>query len=211
MDNLLDARKRGDFIAKEDCIFLDYVDNTSKHSLVTLATLFGLGAGTDLKGKPISKVVAELSKVQLQNPQLDLTKLEDINKLQAYAEQVDLFNASYPDETSCISDNKWRKTGENVYVLSIINRETVTVIKDVLDNWRIIGDCNGYSVRDAKRSLEEAIKEADFKVGLLGGRRIKALVSRSAKWCSNAPTEMQLLACKRLRIVVPPGATKSEV
>jgi ATP-dependent helicase IRC3 len=54
VENLLTARRARQFIAKADCIVLDFVDATSKHSLVTLPTLFGMGATTGLRGKAIS-------------------------------------------------------------------------------------------------------------------------------------------------------------
>ena len=209
--NLLEARKRGIFIAKDECIILDFVDSTSKHSLVTLPTLFGMKQDTDLRGKAISKIVAEIEKVKRRNPLLDLTRVDDVNKLQSYAEQVDLFKVSFPPEIIQLSEYQWHRTGVNAYVLALLNNESVTVIGDMLDKWHIVGDVNGYKVRDERLTFEEAIKEADYKVGMLGGRGLRSLVSREAAWKRLPPTPAQLVVCRRMGIVVPQGATKGEV
>ena len=209
--NLLEARKNGVFIAKSDCIILDFVDSTSKHSLVTLPTLFGMGQNADLRGKDISKVVAEIERAKKRNPFLDITRIDDIDKLQSYAEQVDLFKVSFPPEIIQLSEYQWHKTGASAYALALLNNESVVVLSDILGKWHIIGNVNGYIVRDERPTFEEAIKEADFKVGLLGGKSLKSLISRVSKWHSDDPSPAQLIACKRMRIIVPPGATKGDV
>jgi ATP-dependent helicase IRC3 len=209
--NLLDARKNGVFIAKEDCILLDFVDNTSKHSLITMPTLFGLGTVTDLHGKAISAVMAEIAKTKLKNPFLDLSKVEDIRKLQSYAEQVDLFRVTYPAEILEISDFQWHKTAAGMYFLSLPRGKGVTVATDILGRWHILGDIGDARIRDQRPTFEEAIREADYKVFMLGGKNIKLIVGRMAKWHSDGPTKAQLITCKRYNIEVPPGATKGEI
>jgi superfamily II DNA or RNA helicase len=209
--NLIDAKKNGVFVAKDDCLLLDFVDSTKRHSLVTLPTLFGMGVGTDLRGRPISKIVAEIAQVKLKNPYLDISNVEDVNQLQSYAEQVDLFKVSFPAEIVDISKYQWHRTRVNMYVLILPHQEGLAVAKDVLDRWHILGDVNGCKVQDWRPTFEEAIREADFKLELLGGRGVKSVASREAKWHSDKPTEAQLLACKWNHIIVPAGATKGEV
>lgn len=209
--NLRNARHAGLKIEKDDCILLDFVDNTSKHSLVTMPTLFGMGTNTDLRGKAISSVLAEIAQVKQKNPLLDLSKVDDIGKLQSYAEQVDLFKVSFPDEILEISKNHWHRTADNMYLLALPNREGLYVAKDILDKWHIVGDVSGYTVNDVRGTFAEAIQEADYKVEMLGGRSMKGLISRQASWHDDEPTPKQLAACKRFRIDVPSGATKGEV
>jgi hypothetical protein len=209
--NLLEARLAGQTIRKSDCIVLDFVDATSKHSLVTLPTLFGMGPNTDLRGKPISKVVAEIDKAKLSNPLLDLTRVTDIEQLPSYAVAVDLFKVSFPREIIDISGYQWHKVRDNSYVLALLNRESVCVTSDLLGKWYILGDCNGNHIQDHRPTFEEAIREADEKVRLLGGRGLKNIISRVAKWHSNPPSPAQLALCRRCQIIVPPGATSGEV
>jgi len=170
-----------------------------------------MGPNTDLRGKGISKIASEIAEVKRRNPLLDISRIDDVNKLQSYAEQVDLFKVSYPPEIIQLSEYQWHKTGANAYVLSLLNNESVVVISDLLGKWHIRGDVNGYKVRDVRPTFEEALKEADWKVGMLGGKGLRTLVQRAPKWGEGAPSEVQLKVCRRLQIVVPPGATKGEV
>jgi superfamily II DNA or RNA helicase len=209
--NLRNARHAGLKIEKDDCLILDWVDATSKHSLVTMPTLFGMTSNMDLHGKAISAVVAEIAQVKQKNPLLDLTKIDDIDKLQSYAEQVDFFKVSFPDGIQTISENQWHRTADNMYILSLPHREGLVVAKDILDTWHIVGDVNECNVNDTRPSFAEAIQEADFKVERLGGKALSELVKRERAWHREEPTPKQLSTCKRFNIVVPPGATKGQV
>jgi ATP-dependent helicase IRC3 len=209
--NLLEARAAGKLIEKNDCIILDFVDATSRHSLVTLPTLFGMSAAADLKGKAISVVTAEIAKAKLTNPYLDLTKIEDASQLQAYAVQVDLFKVTFPPEILDISPYQWHKTSDRMYFLALPGGKGVGVCTDILGKWHILGNVGDYRVKDERETFEDAIREADYKIELLGGRGIKGLISRKSRWHDDPPTKPQLMACKWNNISVPPGATKGEV
>jgi hypothetical protein len=95
--------------------------------------------------------------------------------------------------------------------LALIKDESVTVIKDMLDRWHILGDVNECKVEDVRPTFEEAIREADFKVKLLGGRGYGSLARRAEFKKFEKPTPAQVTLCKRLRIDIPPGASKAEV
>lgn len=213
IENLLTARHAGQVIRKEDCIVLDFVDATSKHSLVTLPTLFGMGANTDLRGKAISKIAAEIAQVMLKNPFLDLSKVDDVDQLQSYAEQVDLFKGAFSAEILDISELQWHRSSANMYLLMLPNREHLAVASDILGRWHILGDINQCKVRDWRPTFEEAIREADLRVGMLGPN-IKRLLSRKPEPHDEPPeppTAAQLRSCGWNNIAVPPGATKAEV
>ncbi len=49
--NLNVAKAEGLAIAKSDCLIVDVVDNTAKHSLITLPTLFGYASSFDYNGR----------------------------------------------------------------------------------------------------------------------------------------------------------------
>jgi superfamily II DNA or RNA helicase len=211
ISNLLEARQAGIEIAKEDCILLDFVDVTSKHSLITLPTLFGLNKDLDLKGKKISEVVAEIDELKLQKPNVDVTNVTDIDKLQAYAEQVDLFKVSFAPEIIQLSEFQWHKTGHNAYVLLLRDGDHVTVLSDMLEKWHIVGKVNGNELRETHDNFEAAIQEADYKVQLLGGKMSSRIAQRTMKKDDGEPTAAQKLAAKSLGIAIPPGATFGQV
>lgn len=208
--NLIEARKTGQTIAKQDCIILDLVCNSSKHSLVTLASLFGLNKDADLKGKKISAVMAELEAAKEKHPVADFSKLLDIDKLKSFAEEVDLFKVTYPAEIESISENQWRKV-DNAYVLLLLGGGHLTVLQDLLGKWHIVGTVSYYQVRDSANSLRDAITLADAKVRGLGNRKMALCAKRVLKSDVKAPSPAQLQLCQRLRIQVPVGSTFGEV
>lgn len=208
--NLVAARAMGLALMKEDCLILDRVYNTSKHSLVTLASLFGLGMYTDLKKRGMAKIMEEVAEMKSSNPALDLSKLLDINDLKSYAKSVDMFSVSYPPEIEKISPYQWRKV-DDAYVLLLHNKSSVTVLPDLLDKWHVCGVVNGYKVNESVESLEEAVKTADQSVKDLGTREMQLFAKRVLKGDFEKPSAAQIALCKKLHIPVPPTASKGEV
>ena len=204
------ARREGLRIDKEDCVVLDFVDATTRHSLVTLASLFGMGPNTDLKGKNITEVMAQIAAAKARNPFLDITKITDASKISVYAEQIDLFKLSYPPEIIQISTFQWHKTRKHCYALGLPTREGIAVIKDLLDQWHIIGTVKGHEINEKHATFEAALREADRKVNILGGHAVTTLIQRKPTW-SNKPSIKALAFAKRLGILVPPKATSREV
>lgn len=211
VDNLIEAKRRGEILSKEDCLVLDVCDVTNGKSLVTINTLFGLSGNTDLNGRSVVKAAEVLKAAQLQHPTADLTKLGNIQDLDKFLETVDLFKVEYPKEIIQISDYQWHRTFDGSYVLMLAKGENVCVYKDVLDNWNIKGTVNGASFNRTAQVFDNAINEADSMVRALGGRSITALAKREAKWHKAPPTQIQMNMCKRLGLKVPEGATKGEV
>jgi superfamily II DNA or RNA helicase len=209
--NLVEAKQLGKTILKEDCIVLDVVDVTSKHSLVRLPTLFGMNQEMDLRGKSLSTVMREIDEVKEKYPYVDIAKVTDINSLKTYAEKVDLFKVNFAPEVIQLSEYQWHKTGEDSYVLMLTGGESVCLVSDMLDNWHVRGWVNGVRVEDVRNTFEECIREADARVKVLGGKSLETLIKREEKWHRDEPSLLQLNLCRRLRISVPPGATKGEV
>jgi superfamily II DNA or RNA helicase len=205
--NLLEARAKGQRIEKKDCILLDFVDVTAKHSLVTLPSLFGMYKDMDLHGRSIVSVVEEIKKLKEAKPYLNLEHVKDVDQLQAYAERVDLFKVEFAPEIIQISEHKWYKTGDNAYVLLLMGGESVTVIKDMLDKWHVLGAVNTNKLFDTYETFDDAIRQADYMVHLLGGRSLVSSAKLRLKKDDEEPSPAQLMLAKRLRLSVPAGAT----
>lgn len=210
VDNLVEARKLGTPLEKEDCIIIDLVNNTTKHSLVTLASLFGLNKDLDVKGKKITEVMAAIAVEKAKQPLLDLSNLLDFGELKSYAQQVDLFQVRFPPETEQLSQNQWRKVNQ-AYVLLLIGGSSLTVLTDLLGKWHIVGSVGPYNVHEDADSFKDAISAADERLNDLGTRKMVLCARRVLKSDKTAPTPAQLTLCKRLRIAVPPGASFGEV
>lgn len=208
--NLKEALSKGLEVRKKDCLVLDFVGNSEKHSLVTLASLFGMGPNTDLKGKKLTEVMKEVEDAVKHNPDIDLSKLQDIDGLPALVAEADLFRVSFPPEVVQVSDLQWHRTGIDQYILLMVNDEGVSIKRDMLDNWNIMGSCHGALIQGSKPTFEEAIREADWYVNMLGGKGLKTLLRRTAKWHNDEITPGQRKMCKWLGIPVPAGMTKGQ-
>jgi superfamily II DNA or RNA helicase len=213
IENLNAAKQMGLWLPKEDCLVIDLVDNSSKHSLMTLASLHGLNYKADLKGRPITDVVEEIEEIKRQCPTIDTSSHLSIEGLRAYAESVDLFQPKEtPVEVASLSKFRWTHV-DGGYVLMLQGKDHICAVTDMLGRWHIVGQINGNSVqRDVSWELADAIQEADYQVQLHGGRQLQSLVKRAAKWHDLEPTDGQLLMCKYHGIRVPsetlPDGTK---
>ena len=190
---------------KSDCIILDVVDNTSKHSLVTMPSLLGLPANLDLKGKSVIKAKEQFERVAKEFPSADLSGVLSLSKLDSIAENISLFQVSYPPEISKLSELGWRKSGDG-YMLAV-KRDLITITKDLRDEYEIVGNLEGQVITLSAQNLPGAFNIAD---GLVSRDLINA-VRRDARWHGDKPTEKQLGLCRILKIPVFDGVTKGQV
>lgn len=180
INNLHDARKAGIPISKEDCIVLDMVDVTSKHSLITLPTLFGVNKDMDLRGKKISVVMKEIEDLAKTKLFADTSQVTDINKLKSYAEGVDLFRITFSPEIVQFSEFKWHKTGLEAYSLRLPGEDVLRMKKDLLGRWRVTGTILTRHIDFADTTFSIAIRNADHMVRAWGGNAALTLVKREA-------------------------------
>ncbi len=207
--NLIESIQAGKTPSKIDCLIIDVVDASLKHSLNNVATLFGLQEELDTKGKSITEVVDEIEEAEKKG--IDTSRLTDFSKLDLYIEEVDLFKVAYPDEIIQISDFQWHKTANDSYVLLLSGNESMVVKSDLVGNWHINGVVGTSQVERKAKTFDTAIKEADMLVQVLGGRNNVSLAKRVAKWHKEPPTAAQKLCCKNFGIRIPEGSTKGEV
>ena len=209
IDNLLDAKARG-LVVKEDCVLLDVVDNTNKHSLVTLASVFGLGAKTDLNGRTVTHAVKVFNEVQLQHPNVDLSKAPDLDKLEAFVQQVDLFDIKFAAEVIAYSKLQWFKAADGSYNIYLPDKETIKVYRDQLDKWAILGDVKGNHIDSGQwGSIDQAFGFADEMINLYAKEYV-TLLRRDATWHREPATAPQIGLLKRFKMPIKEGMTRRE-
>lgn len=210
-DNLKEAILRGDKLTKTDCLILDIADVTTKHTLATVPNLFGLGDKIDMEGRSMLAVLPEIELVQAQKPYLDLTTLDKIGDLYTYAEQVDLFRVEAPPEMIQLSEFRWMRHGNDSYYLSLVDGEYLFVLCDILGKWTLSGKCKGNTIVRQRDTLEDAIKEGDYVVRMLGGRMYENMARRVTKTGMRPPSKAQLDLLRRLGLRPPPGMKSDEI
>jgi superfamily II DNA or RNA helicase len=192
---------------KRDCLILDVVDNTRRHSLVTLSSLMGLGEHLDLKGKAITEAKEQIERVAKDFPMANLADIKNLDDLQSIADSVDLFRVSFPPEAAKLTQFCWRKSAGG-YQLSV-QRDLVTITRDLCDTWQVRGWLHGNKIESAAQNLAGAFSLADRAV-VASGAEIKVL-TRDARWRRDPPSKGQIDLCRKLKIHIPAEATKGAV
>lgn len=190
--------------AKKDCLLMDVVDNTSHHSLVTLPSIFGLSNNLDLKKQSVMFAVDAVNKAKKEHPEVDLSTLEEISKIPALVEKVNLFEVKFPPQVMNHSQLQWHQNSAgDSYVLLLPNDESVTITQDLLGDFHVVGQVNRNKFTDrVGKDLPTAFHRADELVQMFG-RNMLHLVKRESSWHGDAATQSQIGLLKRLRIPVP--------
>lgn len=198
INNLLEARAAGSPITKPDMLLIDVVDNTDKHSLVTLASIFGIPAKVDLHGMPVTRAIEKMEQAEKLHPEIDFRQLRNLDDLNEYIRQVALFENKWPDEVEANSILQWHKTGETEYTLYLPKGERVRIEQDMLDKWAISGVVKQNKFyRNDVTDLPEAFKAAEDIVTMFG-RDLLTLLRRKSKWHSEPITPPQKSLVRRL-------------
>ncbi len=121
VDNLnnimIEANDAGNL--KTDCIVLDVVDSSSRHSLVTLPTLLGLPKDLNLRGRSLVGSGKLIEEKLAQFSHLDFTTLKDIDKIEAFVQDVNLFDVKFLPEVETNSDFTWYPVYDGGYILHV--------------------------------------------------------------------------------------------
>jgi hypothetical protein len=191
-----------------NCLILDVVDTTRKHSLVTMPSLLGMPTNLDLKGKSVIRAKEEFERVAKEFPTANLTEVLELSKLKSIAENISLFQVTYPPEIAALSELGWRKSAEG-YMIAVNRDSLVTVQQDLRGDWQIRGKIGENTVEYSAQNLSGAFNLADGVILSSGG--VKQILSREARWRNDSPTEKQISMCRYLRLSIPTGCTKGMV
>ena len=208
------------FPGKVDCIILDMVDISGGHSLCTLPTLMGLPANMDMCGKSLSDTLQLIEDMQVENPNIDFTKLKSADGIQQFITEVNLFEIRFPAEVEQNSDFIWAKAIDGGYVMRVPLQKTdttgnkagiVRIHQNLLDKWDVDGyiGCKGFhGLRD---TMEEAFAVADQQIRERAPASV-VLVNRKASWMTKPATKNQMTLLSRLYKgqVWPEGFTQGQ-
>lgn len=178
---------------KPACIVIDFVDVSSRHSLITAPTLFGLSPNLDLKGKKAVETVEELEdKLKklsaAKQATTNLSLFDDLTKLHAHMERVDLLSVpSTPDEIKAVSELSWIGSGVS-YQLSLPDN-TFSIKQNTLGGF----DCHKITKGmlqfiDSFQSLEKAVSAVEGR--LLDNEY--SFAKANQKWRKDPPNEGQV-------------------
>lgn len=182
---------------KIDTIILDIVDASSRNSLVTLPTLMGMSASLDLKGQGVVYAVKKLEEEQKKYPQIDFTQLADISTLDAFIENVNLFEVKFAPEVEGNSELSWYPSPTGGYVLILPNKDRLSINQNLLDKWSLFGTIKEQTYQGERDTIEQAFLAADNLVNKVCPDALKIL-RREEKWHKNPASGPQLKLIAKL-------------
>jgi ATP-dependent helicase IRC3 len=203
---------------KKDCLIIDIVDVTLRHSLVTLPDLFGLPAGFDAQGDDILNVVKRAEDMKKATPQLSMEGAKNLDDLKMRAEEVDLFataaNLLYNDEVKKHAKLLWMCEGEDHYSMRFsgeFRTESVDLKQNLLGQWEIshnefkptpIGDAGLPDLPTAFAAAEDWIRQ--------NRPDVVRLKSQNARWRKDPASDGQLNFLRGHGIKVDQQITKGQ-
>lgn len=191
VDNLLEAVKNGVHLIKKDCLILDFVDVTKRHSLVTTASLLGLNTELDLQGKSALAVKERMERLQELYPEADLSRVKDLDQIAGDVIDVDLWRVDFAEEVTKESSLQWHKQDENNYFLFISKTDGAKVFQDMLDHWNVRIKAGTNNINETQfKSRKEAFKFAERMVRLCNPDQARFL-GRTAAWDNKPANEFQ--------------------
>jgi superfamily II DNA or RNA helicase len=206
--DLIAAREADYPISKEFGIVIDIADSSFKHPLISVPSLMGMPKDLDLKGKTIMQAREKLERVAADFPTANLSDLQDLDRLDAIAEQVSLFQVRYPLEVSKLTDLAWTKQGD-AYAITV-DRNRLVLAQDLRGDWVMKGSIGETAVEVSAQNLAGAFNAADAAILAIAVGK-KYLLTRDAGWRDNGPSDKQVALCAKLRLPIPNGATRGQV
>jgi ATP-dependent helicase IRC3 len=198
---------------KTDVTVVDVVDNSSKHRLVTLPSLFGLAENFNLKGRTTSEVERAIRWVETNRPWVKTDLATDLDDLRIRCTRVDLMELRLPQELQGAVRFAWVVIGRNCYRLGLGQGEYLTCAQTLLDRCEVVlrspdPEADG-SIVATEPELAAAIAKAEKFIRNTRPRALE-LVDLQASWRRRPATEKQLEWLKRAHLSPPPRISRGQ-
>jgi superfamily II DNA or RNA helicase len=173
---------------------IDFVDNSSRHVLCTMPSLFGLPAKTDLEGAKVIDVAAEVEAIQ-EKIKRALPDFVTLAELKSTIAAIDLLKPpAVPAEVEDISSLLWIKAG-GAYEI-ILPEYILAVRENTLGQFDITRRSKGIEqpLHMGSLTLKDALQLAETAIPA----QERILVSRASKWRALEVSEKQARALFKL-------------
>lgn len=181
---------------KERALIIDFVDNSLKHRICSVPTLFGLRPDFDLKGESATDVLTEIEKAQEQHKQLRLDSFRDLKSMETIIQSIDLMRPpKTPDAIRAISNLMWIEgAGGSYQILSKVYHFSVR--ENQLGQFEIAEHKAGIRrIIGFSQTLQDAILSTEARFSQDDLRLLKA----NQKWHRDGPSDKQINLLLRLK------------
>jgi ATP-dependent helicase IRC3 len=198
---------------KTDVTVVDVVDNSSKHRLVTLPSLFGLAEHFNLKGRTTIEVERAIRWVEINRPWVKADLATDLDDLRLRCTRIDLLDLRLPSELIGTTQLAWAAVGRNSYRISLGQGEYLTCIQTVLNRWEVTHrspniELDGNMIVSSPQ-LKTAILKADDFIRRSRPHSL-GLTDLQARWRRQPATAKQLERLKRAHLQAPPRISRGQ-
>lgn len=203
---------------KRECVVIDVVDISRRHSLQAAPVLYGLPPGVIGKGEDLRKLADELEAFRLKHPNIDVDALLKtghltLAQLEAKASTFDVWTVP---ELGAFGNGRalnWIRTGAEVFRLQYPwadGTETLQVDKDLLGKWQIVCTLRPHGPDAAtgtrQKTIAMGIDTADSAAGIAEAfvlqerRSVAKLKDKDAPWRIRpaSPKQLALLARRKI-------------
>lgn len=206
-------------LRKEDCVVIDLVDVTRRHSLQAAPILYGLPPGLKVTGVPLDEAEAELAELLKAHPSLNVEQelaargTLTLEQLRARAELVDIWQVPDLGAFGQGRSLRWMKFGEayRVEYPWEAGNETLVVSPDLLGQWQVVctysekpaaGNLRAFTHQTLAAGIQTpeaaaTVAEAYVQQHRQSAGRMKAV---DAPWRSRPATPKQLARLSQWRI-----------
>ncbi len=213
------------FDGKDDCVVIDLVDLSRKHSLQTAPVLYGLPPKLKTDGTKLDRVVDAFEALLAKQPGFDpaaalADKVLTLEQLQAHAELVNVWAVRALGDFAAQKTLSWLRLSDDVYRLQYPwedGQETLTVEKDLLGHWQVVV---AYRPRGgilwAPRTIATNVVTAEAAGNLAEGfvQQLRSNVYRlkavGASWTKRPASPAQLRLLGKLHVPCRPGLSSGE-
>jgi len=198
-------------LGKSGCILLDITDSIrdTGRRAVTIGDIFGAPLpAKKLAGTDMNTEVKNQQRAVQEAREGNYTPLKEISAADAVAIELFAMPANIPGATMA-----WLDYGDS-FRLPIAKYGDITIQTDTLDRWTaLFYDKETNQTNPIFRDVPEQGKIIQLVENYVQDKCSDSLklVSKSANWRKDAPSESQLNLCRKLHIEVPAGATKGDV
>lgn len=182
---------------KDYAISLDFVDLSSRHSLIAAPTLFGLKANFDMKGKAATGVIEEVERIKASKPAINLELYKDLDTIRGVAEKIDLFSVpTIPGEVREFSQFSWVTGVASVsYQLVLPDKGILSIRQNTLGKYEIYRNVNGVRTQLGESvDIKSALQMADREIP----RDAMILLRNDSNWRRLQPSEAQISLIRKL-------------
>jgi superfamily II DNA or RNA helicase len=160
--NLVEARWNALPVTKPECHIIDVVDNTKRHDLVTLPSLFNITRG--FQGKCLTEICKQSGEIT--NPYLNSAELQQVERAKVHVEEVDLFRGRRGESSGATDGVK--KVDSFIPKIEPPGSGFIKAWEDNNGFWKIEGIIDGVQcflpglTRDEAKSKAEALASRKF-------------------------------------------------